>query len=254
MQSPVGSPRFAEVTKLASVGRMPDGAAFSSTRRSTHDSKIFRLLQAKAADETKARGQASRTASPGEAAMPVTRGEPRARNAEPVGRLHAMADHARMRRARKVSLARRKQARHKFGERVADSHSLEIGEAGDAMLAKVPTVTVGAADHRGKGSRLLFDKRDKTLGRRIELAVQIMMVLEEPPSRTIDSADFQSDGGTSSKRPPRELIGCWIVHPIGIEPVDDIVMTRDGDEPLSRGPNGSRNGCGANTGDSAIDD
>ena len=68
--------------------------------------------------------------------------------------------------ARNIVCGSRIQAGDKFGDRVADSHSLIVRPADDAMLAKVTAARTRPADHRGKRGRLLLDKCCIALRRR----------------------------------------------------------------------------------------
>ncbi len=81
----------------------------------------------------------------------------------------------------------------KFGERIADSHSLKIGQADDAMLAKVAAARTGPADHSGKRGRLLLDKRGIALRGGVQIGAQIVMMLEESPRRTTHAANFERE-------------------------------------------------------------
>jgi hypothetical protein len=122
------------------------------------------------------------------------------------------------------------------------------------MLAKVPAARVGSADHSREGGRLLLDERDKALRGRIEVGTQIVMLLEESPSRTMHAANFERNAWASLKRPPRELVRGRIVDPVGIEPVDDVIVAGDGNELFPRGADRPGNRSGPDSGDRAIDD
>ena len=52
---------------------------------------------------------------------------------------------------------------------------------------------------------------------------------------TINAANLKRDSGAPSKTPPSELIGRGIVGPVRVEPVDDVVVARYGDELPARG-------------------
>jgi hypothetical protein len=67
--------------------------------------------------------------------------------------------------------------------------------------------------------------------------------------------DFESDIGTP-KTPPLQMAGGHVEHPIGLEPLGHVIVTRDGDEPARNITAANALGDGRRTGagDVAIDD
>src|SRR5689334_5990777 len=60
---------------------------------------------------------------------------------------------------------------------------------------------------------LLSYERDKALGRAVQFAAQIMMLLEDPPGVPPGANHGEPDRRASSKRPPAKAIGGRIVDP-----------------------------------------
>ena len=59
-----------------------------------------------------------------------------------------------------------------------------------------------------------------------------MMRLKQGPVGAVDAVYFQGDFGRSSKTPPREVAGGGVENPVGLQPLDNIVMA--GEEDVSR--------------------
>src|SRR6516165_5735681 len=65
--------------------------------------------------------------------------------------------------------------------------------------------------------------------------------------------DGEGDGRTSLKTPPLKGVVGGVVEPVGLEPVDDVLVAGDGDEALLTLTNCSSKRVGADLGDGAID-
>lgn len=65
----------------------------------------------------------------------------------------------------------------------------------------------------------------------MQRAAQIVMLRKTGPTFFIAAQDFELNAG-APKTPPRQFAGRHIENPIGLEPIDDVVMTGERDETL----------------------
>jgi hypothetical protein len=65
--------------------------------------------------------------------------------------------------------------------------------------------------------------------------------------------DGEGDGRASLKAPPLKGVVGGAIDPVGLEPVDDVLVTGDGDEALLTLADRPGQGVGADLGDGAID-
>jgi hypothetical protein len=79
--------------------------------------------------------------------------------------------------------------------------------------------------------RIALPRRHVALGRGVDVAAQIVMAAEQSPSGSRCFMDPEFNRRSSPKGPPVEPQIRRVVHPIGIEPVDDVVVAGQGDEP-----------------------
>src|SRR5947209_463485 len=63
-----------------------------------------------------------------------------------------------------------------------------------------------------------------------QLAAQIVMRCEQRPRRCLAANDVEPERGPPSKTPPVEAVLRGPVRPVRLQPLLDIVMTRDRDE------------------------
>ena len=83
----------------------------------------------------------------------------------------------------RISFAGRIQAGDKFGERVADSHSLKVGQGRRRDARESDRPRARPADHRGKRGRLILDESRIALAEGFRSVLKIVMMLEKLPCR-----------------------------------------------------------------------
>ena len=85
-------------------------------------------------------------------------------------------------------------------------------------------VGVGKVQVALESDRLAPDQPDETSGRRMDRRTQIVMRLKQIPDRATDLIDFHLDLGPSLKTPPFATTEVGLDDPVGIEPVEDVVV------------------------------
>lgn len=161
-----------------------------------------------------------------------------------------MPDHGRVTGRANLRFPRRNLERSDvLAHRVADADALEIREADRPVLPPGRLARMWEAENGGERRRLTRIGRDEAGRALVNVAAQIMMRREQFPRRAIDTKDFEVNRWPSPKPPPGELARMWLVDPIRLKPVEDIVMTGHRDEFLTPTPQGLGDGGRADLGD-----
>jgi len=105
------------------------------------------------------------------------------------------------------------------GESVPDTNPLIVRQSDDAVLpSKIVNLAMRLGQPRVESDGDSSPHGDKTKSGMVEFRAQIVMVLEELPSRMMDAEDFELNLWSGSNRPPGELVGDWGVGPVWLEP------------------------------------
>ena len=99
------------------------------------------------------------------------------------------------------------------------------------------------------------DAGNPDLGGLVEIVAQIMMLAKEGPSETVALVNGNFNFRESPSLPPLEAHFRHVEHPVWIKPVEDVIVTGNGDERRAIPfPNGFGDGGAADLRDGAIYD
>src|SRR6059058_5000001 len=84
--------------------------------------------------------------------------------------------------------------------------------------------------HARERGRLVADEEHEAARGSVQARGQIVEWSEELPRGVRNALDGESKRRSGSKRLPSEGHRRWLKHPVGTQPVDDVVVARDCDE------------------------